>query len=182
MLLDLINLIRDRVFPPTMVSISVTKELVASGNTHDAGDYLNDSKVKSWIFRNAAKELGGSGYITKAQVHTEVEAQTERIALQVYTEEPTTTLTDDTAATSPNTTDEAFFEDEILLPALIARGDGSYSVATPGTAGSLPLAFTCEPGSRDLFIAVITLDATTHTATERMTVKLKIERLKTAGD
>ena len=182
MLQELVDLIRDRLLPPTMVSRSITKNIVASGSAHDAGDVLNDVAGGQWLIKNAVSENGGSGYITKAQVHTEVEAQSERIAIQVFTKPVTSTMADDAAAVSPNPTDEPYFEDEIAMPALSARGDGSYSVATPSTVGNIPIAFTCEPNSRDLFLKPITVDATTHTAGERMTIKIKIERLKTAKE
>ena len=179
MLQELINLIRERLFPSTIVNRSITKNIVAGGSTHDAGDVLNDATGGQWRIRNAAKKKGGSGYIVKAQVHTEVEAQSFRTALQVFTQPVTSTMADDAAAVSPNPADEPFFEDEIALPALAARGDGSYAVATPSTVGNLPLAFTCEPGSRDLFIKPIAVDATTFTAGEKLTLKFKIERFET---
>ena len=179
MLDKLIKLIKERLFPPSVVTISVTKALVAGGNTHDAGDYLNGPDGLAWKFSNIAGEDGGSVEIVKAQVHTEVESQTERIALHVFTREPGDDLSDDDAAASPIAEDEPFFEDEILMNPLNSRGDGSFVVATPSTVGNLPLVATCEPGSRDLFIVPITIDATTHTAGENMTVKIKAIRLKT---
>ncbi len=182
MLDKLIKLIKERLFPPSVVSVSVTKAIVAGGSTHEAGDYLNGTDVLAWKFSNMAKENGGSVELVNAKIHTEVEAQSHRIALQVFTLEPTATLTDDAAAASPNVVDEKFFEDEILLPALSARGDGSYAVATPSTVGNLPLIVTCEPDSRDIFLVPITLDATTHTAGEDMTVTLKGVQIKTARD
>ena len=49
MLSKLIDLIRERLFPPAIVSISVSKKLVAGGGTHDAGDYINDAAGKSCV-------------------------------------------------------------------------------------------------------------------------------------
>ncbi len=179
MLRKLIDLIRERLFPPAMVSIPVSKNLVANGGTHDAGDYLNDATAKSWVLKNAAREKGGSGQIIKFQVYTPVASQTFRTAWQVFTREPITALTDDGAAASPVASDGPFFEDEIAMPALLSRGAASYAVATPSTTGNSPLAFTCLPGSRDLHLAGITLDATTFTAGALLTIKAKIERFKT---
>ena len=77
-----------------------------------------------------------------------------------------TLIVDDNApAASPTPEDAPFFEDEVLLPPLGDRGDNSYASATPSTVGSLPLPFVCEPGIRDLWLIIITADATTHTAT-----------------
>ena len=89
-------------------------------------------------------------------------------------------MTDDGAADAPNTVDEQSFEDEIAMDPLVARGDGSYAVATPSTSGNLPLAFTCKPDSKSIFLGVITLDPTTFTAGERLTIKMKILRYKTS--
>ncbi len=178
MLKKLIDLIRERLFPLSIVTIEVSKQLIANGSAHAAGDYLNDTTAKSWVLKNIAREKGGSVYITKFQVHTEVESQTFRTAWQVYTREPLTALTDNGAAASPAPAEEAFFEDEIVVPALLSRGDGSYAVATPGI-GNLPFLVTCDKGSRDLHLGAITLDATTFTAGERMTIKVKAERAKT---
>ncbi len=179
MLQELINLIRERLFPPTIVNRSISKQIVASGSVHAAGDVLNDATGGQWRIRDAAKKKGGSGYIMKAQAHTEVEAQDFRIALQVFTSPVTSTMVDNAPAVSPNPADEPFFEDEILLDPLQARGDGSYAVATPSTVGNVPIAFTCEPGSRDLYIKPIAVDATTFTAGEKLTLKFKIERFET---
>ena len=179
MLRKLIDLIRERLFPPAMVSISVSKQLIANASAHGAGDYLNDTTAQSWVLKNAAREKGGSLYITKFQVIAQPESQTFRTAWQVFTRAPITALTDNGAAASPVVSDEQFFEDEIAVPALLSRGAGSYAVATPSTTGNLPMAVTCLPGSRDLYLAGITLDATTFTATERLTIKVKIERFKT---
>ena len=179
---ELLRLIRERLFPASIVSIKIHKNLVASGSAHSAGDILNDSLSHSWVIPNAAGEPGGSGYITKVQAHTQVESQTFRIASQVYTREPTATMVDNAGAANPNEADEEFFEDEIALPALLSRGDASYTVATPSTVGGLPFAFTCEPGSRDLYLNVIAVSATTFTAGERLDFKFKIERVKTVRD
>ncbi len=179
MLRKLIDLIRERLFPPALVSVSVSKNLVGSANNHDAGDYINDAVAKSWVLKNIAREPGGSVYITNFKITTEVEGQSFRTAWQVFSREPITALTDDAAATSPAPSDEQFFQGEIAPPALLARGDASYTVATPSTTGNLPMAFTCLPGSRDLHLAGITLDATTFSATERMTITAIAERFKT---
>ena len=168
------------VMSPTIVNITISKNLIATGSAHAAGDVLNDSLAGQWIIRNAARIKGGSGYITKVQAHTEVESQTFRIAVQVFVAPVTSVLTDNSAAASPNPADEPFFEDEAELPALHGRGDGSFTVATPSTVGNLPLAFTCEPESRALYLNVIAVDATTFTAGERLTLKFKIERYNTA--
>ncbi len=179
MLQEILDFLRESIFPPTIVNRSISKLLVAGSSTHDAGDVMNDANAGQWVIKDAARVNGGSGYITKAQAHTQVESQSFRIALQVFTRPVTSTMTDDAAAVSPNPVDEQFFEDEIVLPALASRGDGSYAVATPSTVGNLPLAFTCEPNSRDLYIKPIAIDVTTFTAGEKLTLKFKIERFKT---
>ncbi len=185
MLKTIIRLLREKLFLPTIVTRVVEKAIEANGSAHAAGDIISETdtagKGTPWIIQNAAKKKGGSGIIHKLQLVTEVESQTFRTAIQVYTKYPNCELDDNAAAASPVAGDEDFFEDEILLPAMISRGDGSYSVATPGI-GNLPLAFTCDPDSRDLYLVMIAVDATGFTATERMILKAKIEQVDTGAD
>ncbi len=186
MLKTIIRLLREKLFPPTIVNRTVTKHIEANGSAHSAGDVLSETDTAGlgtpWVIKNAARENGGSGRIHKAQLETEVESQTFRVAMQVYTAYPDgAELDDNAAASSPNPTNHQFFEDEIEMPALHSRGDDSYAVATPSTVGNLPLDFTCEPDSRDLHLILIAVDATTFTAGERLTAKFKIEQIKTGS-
>lgn len=160
--------------------IRVRTAIEANGSAHSAGDIMSNSDTDTaglpWIFRDAARIAGGSGRIIQATANTQVESQTHRIALQVYTKYPTCELDDNAAAASPNPTDSPYFVDEIAIPALSSRGDNSYAVATTSTAGNLPLTFVCEAGSKDLYIVAIAIDATTHTATEWLDITLYVEQ------
>lgn len=160
--------------------IRVRTAIEANGSAHSAGDIMADTDTtgagKPWIFLDAARISGGGGRIVQAAVDTQVELQTHRIALQVYTKYPTCELDDNAGAASPNPADGPYFVDEIALPALSDRGLNSYAVATPSTVGNIPLTFVCEDGSRDLYIIAIALDATTHTATEWLDITLYIEQ------
>ena len=164
----------------TIKKIRVRKQIEANSNAHSAGDILSESDTNgagtAWTFPNAARIPGGAGRIMKATADTQVEGQTHRIALHVYTQYPTSELDDNAAAASPNPADGPFFVDEIALPALHSRGDNSYAVTTPSTTGNAPLIFVCEPGKRELYLIVITQDATTHTATEWLDITLYIEQ------
>ena len=167
-------------FIPRLKVVRVRKNLEADGSAYSAGDILCETDTNGagtpWIFKNVVRVKGGSGYIVKAQAITEVEDITPRLALQVYTQYPNCELDDNAPAASPITEDTAAFEDEVLLPAMIARGDNSYSVATLGTAGNLPLPFTCQPGSKDLQLIVITVDGITFDATEFLEVVLTVDQ------
>lgn len=160
--------------------IRVRTAIEADGSAHSAGDILSNSDTNGaglpWIFKDAARVAGGGGRIVQAAVDTQVESQTHRIALQVYTKYPTCELDDNAGAASPNPADGPYFVDEIAIPALVSRGLNSYAVATPSTVGNLPLTFVCEAGSKDLYVIAIALDATTHTATEWLDVTLYIEQ------
>lgn len=165
---------------PSLKKVRVVKYLEANGSAHAAGDVLSENDSAglgtAWVFKNVVRRNGGSGAIVKAQAETEVESQTHRIAMQVYTKKPTCELDDNAAAVSPTPADAPYFEDEIVIPALSSRGDNSYAVATPSTSGNLPLYFTCEPDSKDLHIVAIAIDATTHTATEYLALTLEIDQ------
>ena len=179
MLQEILEELKAQVNPFRLTRIRVAKDLAANANAHAAGDVLSETDTAGagtpWVFKNAAKVSGGSGYIVQADVNIEPELQTHRIALQVYTKYPTCELDDNAAVNSPNPVDASSFVGEILLPALGSRGANSFAVATPSTTGNLPLAFKCATGSRDLYIVAIAVDATTHTATEEMAVTLLIE-------
>ncbi|KKK60337.1 hypothetical protein LCGC14_3025380, partial [marine sediment metagenome] len=92
MLKTIVRLIRDRLFPPTIVTRTVIKNLEANGSAHAAGDILSETDSAGlgtpWVIKNAARKKGGSGIIHKAQLITEVESQTFRVAMQVYTRYP----------------------------------------------------------------------------------------------
>ena len=160
--------------------IRVRTAIEALSSAHSAGDIMSNSDTNGaglpWIFRDAARIAGGSGRIVQAAADTQVESQTHRIVLQVYTKYPTCELDDNAGAASPNPADGPYFVDEIALPALNSRGLNSYAVATPSTVGNIPLTFVCEKGSKDLYVVAIALDATTHTATEWLDLTLYIEQ------
>jgi len=164
----------------TIKKIRVRKQIEANGSAHSAGDILSENDTNgagtAWTFHDAVRIPGGAGRIHQATADTQVESQTHRIALQVYTKYPTCELDDNAAAASPNPTDGPYLVDEVALPALLSRGGNSYTVATPSTVGNLPLLFVCEPGKRELYIVAIALDATTHTATEWLDLTLYIEQ------
>ncbi|GAH11240.1 unnamed protein product [marine sediment metagenome] len=172
---ELLEEIRDRLLLPTFNIVSVWKALVSTGD-ETAGDTLNDAGGLSWVFHNMARKKGGSGYIVKAQVNTEVESVTPRIALQVYTKAPTCQMADSTAAVSPTPADTPYFVGEIEIPAMHGRGDNSFAVATPSTVGNLPMAFTCQPNSTALYIVPITVDAITYDALGRLDIELTSEQ------
>ena len=159
--------------------VRVEKSIEANGSAHAAGDIMSETDTNgagtAWVFNNVVSKDGGSGNIIMAKANTEVESQTERIALQVYTRTPTCELDDNAAAASPNPADSPYFVDEIELPALRSRGDNSFSAATPSTVGNIPIPFICEGDSKALHIVVIAVDATTHTATEKLAITIITE-------
>ena len=101
--------------------IRVRTAIEANGSAHAAGDIMSNSDTDTaglpWIFRDAARIAGGGGRIVQAAVDTQVESQTHRIALQVYTKYPTCELDDNAAAASPNPTDGPFLYISTLPPA-----------------------------------------------------------------
>jgi len=164
---------------PTLISVRTKKDIEANGNAHAAGDVISETDTASsgtaWHFENVVSANGEWGEIYKVIAETEVESQTHRLALQLYTKTPTCELDDNAAAASPTPADSPYFIGEIVLDALKSRGDNSYAVAVPGSK-YLPLPFICEANSRDLWGVVVTLDATTHTATEYLAVEIFIRQ------
>ncbi len=178
---DIQSMIGLRSTPVDLKQISIIKALEANGSAYSAGDILCETDTNGegtpWIF-NVVDKKGGAGTIISVLAETEVEAITPRLALQVYTKSPSIELDDNAAAASPIATDldSLIFKGEIALSAMIARGDNSYSMATLGTAGGLPIPFICDRKDTKLYIVVITQDAITFTATQRLRLELIIER------
>ena len=167
--------IRELITPRRLVEKELMVELPAA-SAYVAGDVIastaTNTEGRAWLFKNMARVKGGGFYIVKAVLNSETESIVPRIALHLYSKEPVGERDDNAAAVSPQPTDYGNFKGEIVVNAMTSRGDNSYSLATPGTAGNLPYPFVCEPESRDLYVEVIAIDGFTQTATDTLRIQI----------
>ena len=118
-------------------TVLATKTVV--GGVSSANDVVSESidPGTDWDF-----DFGGIGYITKAVLNIATTGLTPLMTLFLYTTPPTCNLKDNVANTQPVAADVPFFIGQIDFPAMTSKGTGlSYTVATPGTTGNLPLSF-----------------------------------------
>lgn len=146
----------------------ITTKALAAATAYDAGDVLSETASSGqgtdWDFA-----MGGTGYITSAQVISETTAITPRLVLFLFRAPPTCELDDHAACTAPLAADLANCIGQIEFPAMIDRGTGmSYAMATPSTYGNIPLMFDTPT----IYGVLVTLDAFTQTATDDMSVIL----------
>lgn len=148
------------------VSVRATLNAVSPGVIAAAGDYAandvlsqsatNDAGVH-WVFANAARVAGGSGWITKVRATCSVDALTPRLRIWLFDADPATSEKDDNAAFNLTAADRAKWIGCVDLPAL--SDAGAISVTQNTTER---FRFVCASGSRDLLAIVQTLDAITN--------------------
>ena len=158
-------------------TVSVTKSLV--GGAAAALDVLSESTSAgtAWTFLKMGRINGGSGYITKVHAICETTALTARLVVFIFTATPTSELDDNKANTALLHADLANYVGKVDLPAMEDIGTGdSEAVATPSTAGNLPMAFTCASDANDLYAVVATRDAITPTATDDLVIRITAEQ------
>ncbi len=165
---------------PTIKQVQVTKALIATGSSYSANDVLSESLLAgtSWRFPGLARIMGGGGYITKAVVQCQAEAQTDRLTMFLFNRPPTgCNLNDNVANTAPDIADVASYQGVIDWPALSTIGTtDSVSIVTPSTTGNLPVAFTCAEGDDSLYSVLVSRDGNTLTAGESVYVTLTVEQ------
>ena len=165
---------------PNIKQVQVTKALIATGSSYSANDVLSESLLAgtSWRFPGLARIMGGSGYITKAVVQCQAEAQTDRLTMFLFNRPPTgCNLNDNVANTAPDIADVASYQGVIDWSALSTIGTtDSVSIVTPSTTGNLPVAFTCAEGDDSLYGVLVSRDGNTLTAGESVYVTLTVEQ------
>ena len=161
-----------------LVTVTLTKALAAAAIYH-AEDVISESAAAGtdWDFTAVAKVNGGTGYIVKAQALSETTAVTPRLTLFLFNAAPTCAVNDHAANTAVLHADKANYVGRVDFAAMEDLGTGdSGTIATPSTAGNLPLAFQCATAADDLFGVLVTRDAFTQTATDDLTIVLTVEQ------
>lgn len=151
----------------TCVSVRATLNSVSPGVLAAAGDYAaNDVLSQSatsdaglnWVFTNAARVAGGSGWITKVRAACSVDAVTARLRIWLFDAAlDSATEKDDNAAFTIAAADQAKCLGYIDLLPLADAGAISFAQNTTER-----FRFVCASGSRNLLAIVQTLDALTN--------------------
>ena len=137
-------------------TVKVTKA-IAAAEDYVAEDVLSESVSAGTVW--AFVGMGGSGYITKAQVICETTAQTPRLTLFLFDTLPTSNLNDNVANTALLHADLDNYLGKIDFPAMEDLGGDSEAVATPSTYGNLPLAFGTKSPTDTIYGILVTRDA-----------------------
>ncbi len=160
-----------------LVTVSVTTDLVAN-TTYAANTVMSDSASAGavWNFANVTEIVGGTGYIVKAQAIAQANT-TPRLRVFLFNSGTLTcNVNSNVASNAPAHADLAKYIGGIDVPALENYTGDSYSIATPSTAGNLPLAFQCASDNNCLYGIVMTKDATANITTlKQLTIKLTAE-------
>ena len=166
----------------SVISISVTKALTASGN-YGAEDVLSESETNgvgtAWTFANCGRVAGGKGRIVGAQALCETTAAWANVPLTLYVfnATPTSELDDNAVNTAVIHADVSKYIGKIDLPAMSDLGGDSEAIATPSTYGNLALEYQCAAGDTSLYAILVTgATVTGETAGDDMVVKLWVER------
>ena len=162
----------------TKKTVTSSRVILAAGN-YGVNDILADNEGSHWEFSNAVKRPGKSGKITKAQITVETTAQAHRLTLYLFSEAPTSELTDNLVNTGPADADRGFYLGKIDFPALESLGAGNsdtLAVESSPTSG-IPFEFKCANSSRILYALLVTRDAFTNETTgDEYKITLTIEQ------
>jgi len=155
MLKEIRDLLRDKLWVPSLVEIADEKVLLADA-AYVAGDVVSENVTiaagaKPFVFRNVVRKEGGSGIIHDALILAQTTAVASVFSLFLHKATPTCELGDGVPNTAFLLADRHIAVVRIDFTACDDVGAGmSETTATPSTYGKLPKAFTCQTGSRDL--------------------------------
>lgn len=137
-----------------------SKTLAAAGNYDDndiASESASNGVGTAWEFVNMAPREGGVGEIFMATIKCSAGAVVASTRLHLFSESPTTSEMDDTAALNMTTADRAKHLGWIDFPAMVDQGDYAMAQAT-----GLSQAYYCADGARDLYGVLQLTDAETN--------------------
>ncbi len=162
------------------IAVVSTTQAVAAAGDYGVNDVLcnNATTGVPWNFPNVVAAVGRGGYITDVQITVETTAQAHRLALDLYSETPTSELDDNVTNTGPADADRGFYICRLIFPALESLGVGnSQTSISMSTIGGLPRFFTCAAADVDLYGILITLDAfTNETVDDEYKITMTIAR------
>jgi hypothetical protein len=149
------------------------EKIIAAASAEEAEDVVSEHATAAtpWIFDMKSN----SGSIEKAIVAIQTTALTPRLTLYLLNRWPSCALGDDVANTCPILADLPYYVGSINFPATEDLGTAtSNAIATASTYGNLPLPYYTS--DKKLYGVLVTRDAVTITAADRLTIKLQIRR------
>lgn len=148
---------------PAVVS-TAEKSLLAAAD-YAAEDVLDATATAGspWYWPKVARKSEGLATITKAIALCSTTALTPRVTVYLFNAPPTSAVLDNGANTAVITADRYKYVGRIDFPAMEDQGGNSEAIATPNTAGNLPLRVKTDPQG-GLWGIVITRDAITGEA------------------
>lgn len=160
---------------PSPVKISVEKTRPADTDNYSANDVISESATNGagtkWTFSN----VGRSGWVTQARVEKNAGSDTPSLVLFLFSDDPTGELDDNAANTNPVYANISNYIGHIDFDAMESLGAStSWTLATPGTGGNLPLRYITTEDA--LYGVLATRDAWTPGSGEKITVTLFLDR------
>lgn len=144
-----------------LISVAVEKTRPGDTNPYITGDVINESTSAGtvWTFSNLARKNDGTGYITKARLHTDQKTNTARYRVHLFHTAPTA-INDNV----PNTVLYADFSKRIGhfdLQAMSTATDSTNSTAAMTSDLNLRIPFKSVSGGRSVFAVLEALDGFT---------------------
>ena len=162
---------------PGVAVVSVEKTRPADVTAYVANEVVSEATANAtvWSFANIARVNGGSGYVVKGRVVTNLlTGQTQRLRLYLFNAAPTGNLNDNAANTEPKYADIAKMVGFVDFDALDNTQAGADS--SENQRDDLRLSFTCGAASRTLSGILVTLDAFTPASGQKFTIILEVEQ------
>lgn len=167
----------------SIVTLVGTFTRPANTTAYTANDVVSNSTSATTliVITNAARVVGGSGYIVGARLTTDLKSITPRVRLHVYNAS-TPTIAVDNAAMQLRYTDSSKRIRSVDMPALSTPIDATNSTQSEAslpdpTNGNPPrIPFICASGDRNLYILLETLDAFTPASGQGFTLTVDIDQ------
>jgi hypothetical protein len=157
--------------------LAVAVELTRPANTdaYAAGDVVSNNVTTTAMleFANAAREAGGSGYITGIRVATDKKSITPRLRVHIFRTNGAT-LSGDNAQWRGVYTDDSKLIGSVDLAAMTTGADTTNSTQSIAQDFTVRLPYTCVATS--LYVVLETIDAFTPTSGQKFSVTLYLDR------
>lgn len=156
------------------VTITQSKTRPANTTAYAANDVIseNASTGTAWSFSGQ----GRSGLITGATLVTNKQSVTAAFTLFLFRATPTGVLNDNAANTSPVFAEASDYIGHIDFDAAESLGSSSsWTLASPGTGGNLPLPFF-TPSNDTIYGVLVTRDVFTPDSGQQFSITLTVER------
>lgn len=167
--------IRDAILGETKERDVVAFKRTPAASGHSVEDVISESATvgTAFEFTGMANKRGGAGEILEAQVFLQTTALAPRLTLYLFSVVPTSALNDNVANTAVLLADLPTYIKKIDFLATEDLGGVSETLVSQSTYGNLPIHYVCDGNSTSLYGILVTRDAVTLTANDRVEIRLR---------